>query len=117
MSRPNFYFLQIIVFARSYQVRVINALEEQGIESHMNLAVMRNLYPLCDASDWKVRVSLAWNGYILEIVNVEACDRYSHAYLLLFRSFSFLWFYEKAPAIFNAQYTFDFLFGFTTIFT
>ena len=48
--------------ARSYQTRIMDSLSEQGLQTRMSLAVMRKLYPLCDASDWKITVSLAWDG-------------------------------------------------------
>ena len=60
--------------SRSYQVRIMDSLADQGLETRMSLSVMRKLYPLCDTSDWKITVSLAWDGVCWEIVNAEAGD-------------------------------------------
>ena len=51
----------------SYQLRILNALKEQGIAAHMSLGVLRSLYPLCDRAGWKLTVSLA-------LASRTACD-------------------------------------------
>ena len=66
--------------SRSYQVRIMDALTEQGLNTRMSLAVMRKLYPLCDASDWNITVSLAWDGLCWEIVNAEPGDTSNEHY-------------------------------------
>ena len=63
----------------SYQLRILNALKEQGITAHMSLGVLRSLYPLCDRADWKLTVSLAFaNSW--EIVKIEEGDRTADHY-------------------------------------
>lgn len=63
----------------SYQLRILNALKEQGIAAHMSLGVLRSLYPLCDRADWKLTVSLAYaNSW--EIVKIEEGDRTADHY-------------------------------------
>ena len=63
----------------SYQLRILNALKEQGITAHMSVGVLRSLYPLCDRADWKLTVSLAFaNSW--EIVKIEEGDRTADHY-------------------------------------
>ena len=47
---------------RSDQRRIQDGLKEQGIEAKVSLRVLRKLYPLCEEAEWKVTVSLAWDG-------------------------------------------------------
>ncbi|MGI6005997.1 MAG: ASKHA domain-containing protein [Ruminococcus sp.] len=61
--------------SRSSQMRILDELEKQGMKSDMTADAMRMLYPLCEDSDWKITVSLAWNGYRWMVVKVEAGDR------------------------------------------
>ncbi|MDO4297116.1 MAG: ASKHA domain-containing protein [Lachnospiraceae bacterium] len=46
----------------SCQRRILRALEDQGIRAKLSLTVLKALYPLCDRADWKVTVSLAYDG-------------------------------------------------------
>lgn len=66
--------------SRSGQIRILDALKEQGIEGKMSLKAMRQLYPLCEEAEWKITVSLAWNGQIWEMVRLEAGDRSKEHY-------------------------------------
>lgn len=59
---------------RSDQVRILEYLEEQEITAHMSWKVLRKLSPLCEAADWKITVSLAWDGWKWEIVDLEEGD-------------------------------------------
>lgn len=60
--------------SRSAQMRIADALKAEGINAHMPLRVMRKLYPLCDAADWKVTVSLAWDGVRWNMTELESGD-------------------------------------------
>lgn len=62
---------------RSYQRRILDGLKSQGISAAMNIQVMRKLYPLCDAAEWKVTVSLGWNGQGWTVTELEAGDTVS----------------------------------------
>lgn len=57
--------------SRSYQQRIQDNLQEQGLVVRMTAEVMRKLYPLCDRAEWKMTVSLAWNGLCWMIVDLE----------------------------------------------
>lgn len=58
----------------SFQERLECALKEQNIEAKLSLPVLRKLYPLCEKADWKVTVSLSWNGNGWEAVELEEGD-------------------------------------------
>lgn len=66
--------------SRSGQNRILDALKEQGIEGKMSLKAIRQLYPICEEAEWKITVSLAWNGQIWEAVRLEAGDRTGEHY-------------------------------------
>lgn len=57
--------------SRSYQQRILDALEKFGVPAKMTLKVMRKLYPLCDSAQWKVTASLAWDGQGWLVVELE----------------------------------------------
>lgn len=57
--------------SRSSQMRILDALMENNIRAHMSLDAMRKLYPVCENAQWKVTVSLAWNGNVWEITDIE----------------------------------------------
>ena len=59
---------------RSDQRRIQDRLKEQGIEAKVSLRVLRKLYPLCEEAEWKVTVSLAWDGQTWHGVDLEAGD-------------------------------------------
>lgn len=59
---------------RSDQRRIQDGLKEQGIEAKVSLRVLRKLYPLCEEAEWKVTVSLAWDGQTWHGVDLEAGD-------------------------------------------
>lgn len=64
---------------RSYQTRILDALKEQGLQAKMTQSAFRKLYPLCDEAEWKITVSLAWDGFQWVIVDLEpgnAADRH-----------------------------------------
>lgn len=56
----------------SYQLRILNALKEQDLSVHMSLQVLRSLYPVCDQAQWKLTVTLAFDGNGWEVVKTEA---------------------------------------------
>lgn len=60
--------------SRSGQARIMDALKERGLDTVMDIRVMRKLYPLCEDADWKVTVSLAWDGYRWVMTDLEAGD-------------------------------------------
>lgn len=60
--------------AASYQARILRALEERGMKAHITLPVLRRLYPLCDRADWRITVSLAYDGAVWQVVEAEAGD-------------------------------------------
>ena len=37
----------------------------------MSISALRSLHPLCENADWKITVSLSWNGFGWEVVDVE----------------------------------------------
>lgn len=57
--------------SRSSQMRILDKLNERKICAQMSLVVLRKLYPVCENAQWKVTVSLAWNGYFWEITDIE----------------------------------------------
>ncbi|MGI6009949.1 MAG: ASKHA domain-containing protein [Ruminococcus sp.] len=61
--------------SRSNQIRILDGLKEKGLDAQMTIDAMRQLYPLCEKSGWKVTVSLAWDGHRWMAVKVEEGDR------------------------------------------
>ena len=59
---------------RSDQKQIQEKLKEQGIEATLELVVLRRLYPLCEDAEWKVTISLAWDGQRWHGVDLEAGD-------------------------------------------
>ncbi len=37
----------------------------------MSISALRRLHPLCENADWKITVSLSWNGFGWEVVGAE----------------------------------------------
>lgn len=64
----------------SYQERILNAIQKQGLEARMSLDVLRRLYPLCDEAGWKTTASLAYDGNTWNVVDLEAGDTRSEHY-------------------------------------
>lgn len=64
----------------SGQQRILKALAAMGYEVYMPLSALCLLYPLCEEAQWKVTVSLAWNGTIWEVVDLEAGDTHQVHY-------------------------------------
>ena len=60
--------------ARSSQMRILDALKEKGITASFTLPALQKLYPICDEADYNITVSLAWNGSIWQVVDLEAGD-------------------------------------------
>ena len=58
----------------SCQERILKALRAEGIEARLSVKVMRMLYPLCEKADWKVTVSLAYDGTGWQAVMIEEGD-------------------------------------------
>ena len=59
---------------RSAQARVLDALREEGLNARMPLRVLQALPAACEASGWRVTVSLAWNGAQWVVTGVERGD-------------------------------------------
>ena len=60
--------------ARSSQMRILDALKEEGITAKLSLRVLQKLYPVCDEADYCITVSLAYDGTIWQAVDLEAGD-------------------------------------------
>ena len=60
--------------ARSDQERILDGLREAGYPAPLTLSVMRRLYPLCRQAEWKLTLSLAWDGTGWQAVDVEPGD-------------------------------------------
>ena len=59
---------------RSAQARVLDALREEGLNARMPLRVLQALPAACEASGWRVTLSLAWNGAQWVVTGVERGD-------------------------------------------
>lgn len=56
--------------------RIFRSLREtvpdlRGQDLHMSIGALRSLNPLCENADWKITVSLSWNGSGWEVVGAE----------------------------------------------
>lgn len=60
--------------SRSSQQRILDGLKGMGIEGRMTLRVMGKLYPLCEEAQWKLTVSLAWDGIQWILTDIEPGD-------------------------------------------
>lgn len=58
----------------SGQQRILRALAQLGIRARISLRVLRALYPLCDRAQWKVTVTLAYDGAGWTAVLLEPGD-------------------------------------------
>jgi len=64
--------------------RIREGIRQAGITGsvRMPLAFLQKLYPLCDEAEWKVTVSLSWNGEAWDAVNLESGDTSGRQYAL-----------------------------------
>lgn len=60
--------------ARSSQTRILDGLKEKGISARIGLHVLRKLYPVCEQAEYKITVSLAYDGQIWQAVDLEMGD-------------------------------------------
>ncbi len=60
--------------SRSDQQRILDGLKEAGFPAAFAPAVLRRLYPLCEQAGWKLTASLAWDGAVWQVVELEAGD-------------------------------------------
>ncbi|MCD7819526.1 MAG: ASKHA domain-containing protein [Lachnospiraceae bacterium] len=59
----------------SCQQRILNALAKEGFKDvRMSASVLRSLHPLCEKADWRVTVSLAFDGGCWQALSLEAGD-------------------------------------------
>lgn len=65
---------------RSSAQRITDALEAQYGPVRVPVATLRKLYPLCQKADWKITVTLAWDGDGWVLVNVQAGDTTAQHY-------------------------------------
>lgn len=66
--------------SRSSEMRILDALRERDLDGKMTVKVLRKLYPLCDEAQWKITVSLAWNGDRWLVVDLEKGDTSAQHY-------------------------------------
>ena len=59
---------------RSDQKRILDGLKQLGIEAYMPLKILRKLYPLCEDAEYKLTVSLSWDGEGWVIAELEKGD-------------------------------------------
>lgn len=59
---------------RSSAQRIKDGLQDAYGQVRVPAAVLRKLYPLCQKADWKITVTLSWDGYGWVLVNVETGD-------------------------------------------
>ena len=65
---------------RSSARRITDGLQEAYGSVRIPVRTLRKLYPLCQKADWKLTVTLAWDGSGWVLVNVEAGDTTHHHY-------------------------------------
>ena len=65
---------------RSSAQRVIDALQAEFGDVTVPVQTLRKLYPLCQKANWKVTVSLAWNGKGWTFTHIEAGDTTAQHY-------------------------------------
>ena len=65
---------------RSSAQRVIDALQAEFGDVTVPVQTLRKLYPLCQKANWKVTVSLAWNGKGWNFTHIEAGDTTAQHY-------------------------------------
>ena len=66
--------------SRSAQVRVSDALAKLNEPIHFSVKSLRQLSAVCQTADWKITVSLSWDGSRWLITNLEAGDTTSVLY-------------------------------------
>lgn len=65
---------------RSSARRITDELRQTYGQVRVPVAALRKLYPLCQRADWKITVTLSWDGAGWVLVNVEAGDTTSRHY-------------------------------------
>ena len=65
---------------RSSARRIGDALEKAYGKIRVPVHTLRKLYPLCQKADWKITVTLSWNGEGWTLSNVEAGDTSAYHY-------------------------------------
>ena len=65
---------------RSSARRIGDALEKAYGKVRVPVHTLRKLYPLCQKADWKITVTLSWNGEGWTLSNVEAGDTSAYHY-------------------------------------
>ncbi len=60
--------------ARGDQRRLLDALREDFGEVALPLPLVRRLYPLCRKAEWRVTVTLVWNGKNWQVTDLEPGD-------------------------------------------
>lgn len=60
--------------AASSQERILRALRADYGEVYMPCRILRMLYPICEEADWRLTVSLGWNGGRWEVIKMEKGD-------------------------------------------
>ena len=59
---------------RSSARRIADSLKAQYGDVGIPVQTLRKLYPMCQKADWKITATLAWDGKIWQLVNVEPGD-------------------------------------------
>ena len=65
---------------RSSARRITDALQEHYGQVRVPVTTLRKLYPLCQKADWKITVTLSWDGNGWVLVNVEAGNTTGYHY-------------------------------------
>lgn len=60
--------------AASSQERILRALRADYGDVYMPCRILRMLYPICEEADWRLTVSLGWNGGRWEVIKMEKGD-------------------------------------------
>ena len=59
---------------RSSARRITDNLPEEYGKVAVPVLTLRKLYPLCQKAEWRITVTLSWDGSGWQLVNVEAGD-------------------------------------------
>ena len=65
---------------RSSARRITDALEDRFGQVRVPVHTLRKLYPMCQKADWKLTITLTWDGNGWVLTHVEAGDRTRHHY-------------------------------------
>lgn len=66
--------------SRSAQIRILDALSDITEPVQFSMKALRQLSSVCASADWKITVSLSWDGCKWLITNLEAGDTASNLY-------------------------------------